>query len=168
MQPDAEILERLRRSGIRIDRQGQFIHEGQPVLHRGLREALFRWLDRQPDGRYVLRLDAQRFAYLDVDDTPLVVTSLRLAPAGPGEASASGEVGLVLSDGSEEGLDPSTLTVDGQGILRCWVRGGRLEARLSTSAAAVLADRISETPGGPTLSLAGTPWPLPRRRGSPP
>jgi hypothetical protein len=159
-EPDAELIARLRRSGIRIDREGQFIHEGESVRHEGLRQALFRWLDRLDDGRYVLRLDARRFAYLDVDDTPLVVRSLRV---GPGD-----RVGLVLSDGAEEALDPATLTIDDEGILRCWVRGGRLEARLSTSAAAALAERIIETDRGPALAPAsgGAPSLLPGRRGA--
>ncbi len=43
---DADWLEKLRQSGIRIDREGRFIHEGAPVTHEGLLGALFRWLDR--------------------------------------------------------------------------------------------------------------------------
>jgi hypothetical protein len=162
VQPDPELIERLRRSGIRIDREGQFIHEGEPVRHQGLREALFRWLDRLDDGRYVLRLDERRFAYIDVDDTPLVVRALRLAP--------DGAVSLQLSDGAEEPLDPTTLTVDAEGVLRCWVRGGRIEARLATSAAAVLAERITETSRGPALLWPGHSQPqlLARRQGSRP
>lgn len=174
MQPDPELIERLRRSGIRIDREGQFIHEGEPVRHEGLRQALFRWLDRldrdqrddnrdQRDSvRYVLRLDDKRFAYIDVDDTPLVVRALRVAP--------DGAVALQLSDGAEEPLDPTTLTIDAEGVLRCWVRGGRIEARLATSAAAVLAERITETSRGPALLWPGhaQPQPLARRRGSQP
>jgi len=168
MQPDPELIERLRRSGIRIDREGQFIHEGEPVRHQGLREALFRWLDRlddrdqRDDVRYVLRLDERRFAYIDVDDTPLVVRALRLAP--------DGAVSLQLSDGAEEPLDPTTLTVDAEGVLRCWVRGGRIEARLATSAAAVLAERITETSRGPAISWPGHAQPLllVRRQGSRP
>ncbi len=162
MQPDPELIERLRRSGIRIDREGQFIHEGEPVRHEGLRQALFRWLDRLDDGRYVLRLDERRFAYIDVDDTPLVVRALRLAP--------DGAVSMQLSDGAEEPLDPTTLTIDAEGVLRCWVRGGRIEARLATSAAAVLAERITETSQGPALLWPGHAQPqlLARRKGSRP
>ncbi|HXU81218.1 MAG TPA: hypothetical protein VN914_07460 [Polyangia bacterium] len=129
----AAFLERVRTSGIRIDREGRLWHQGQTVDHAGLRAALFRWLDRNPDGRYVFRLDAQRFANVEVVDTPLVARSARWQGEG---------VLLVLSDGSEERLDPGSLTIDGDGVLRCQVRGGRLEARLSTSAAAVLAERI--------------------------
>jgi hypothetical protein len=128
MEPSPELLEKLRRSGIRVDREGELIHEGEVIRHEGLRRALFRWLDRLDDGRYVLRLDERRFAYLDVEDTPLVVRALRVDGGGDGAGDAV--VSLQLSDGAEERLDPSTLTVDAHGILRCWVRGGRLEARL--------------------------------------
>jgi len=100
-----------------------------------LRAALFRWLDRNPDGKYVFRLDEKRFANVEVVDTPLVARSARW----------DGEVAwLGLSDGSEERLEVGTLTVDGEGVLRCLVRGGRLEARIATSAAVVLAERIQE------------------------
>jgi hypothetical protein len=138
----AAFVERLRRSGIRVDREGRFIHEGAEVTHEGLRRALFRWLDRlpPPDGRYVLRLDERRFAYLDVDDTPLVARAARVDPTGA--------VWLALSDGAEEPLDPSTLTVDAAGTLRAGVRGGRLEARLSSSALAAMADLLTQTAGG--------------------
>jgi hypothetical protein len=159
MTTDAETLERFRRSGIRIDREGRFIHEGHEVTHEGLRRALFRWLDRLDDGRTILRLDAERFAYVEVDDTPLVARSARLEPLDAGGA----RVALALSDGSEEPLDPATLTVDAAGVLRARVRGGRLEARLATSAAAALADGLSEEAGRPVLTLAGRRFPLPPR-----
>jgi hypothetical protein len=148
---DPEVIERLRRSGIRIDRDGEFQHEGEPVRHEGLRQALFRWLDRLPDGRYVLRLDAQRFAYVDVDDTPLVARSARF----DGE-----QVWLGLSDGSEEVLDPVTLSVDGLGAMRCRVRGGRLEARLSSSAAVVVGELIEGDLSRPILRLGGQAFPV--------
>jgi hypothetical protein len=153
--PDAELLERLRRSGIRIDREGRFVHEGAEVQHEGLRRALFRWLDAEPDGRVVLRLDARRFAYVDVDDTPLVARAARLE---------GGRVLLALSDGSEEPLEPTTLTVDEAGVLRARVRGGKLEARRGTSAVAALADLLSEEPPGhPALTVAGRRQPIARR-----
>jgi uncharacterized protein len=158
---DADWLEKIRRSGIRIDREGHFIHEGAQVTHEGLKRALFRWLDRlpPPDGRYVLRLDERRFAYLeDVEDTPLVARAARVDSAGA--------VRLALSDGSEEALDPATLTVDDAGVLRAWVRGGRLEARLASSATAVVGELISEDGGRPLLRLAGRSYALlPRSAG---
>jgi uncharacterized protein len=142
------LLERFRQSGLSIDREGQFWHEGEPVRHQGLRDALFRWLDRlpMPDGRHILRLDEKRFVYIDVADTPLVATSLRWVEQ---------EALLGLSDGSEERLDTDTLTVDGAGVLRCRVRDGRLEARLGNSAAATLGERIENGAAGPVLRVRG-------------
>ena len=151
---DPELLERLRRSGIRIDRDGEFQHEGEPVRHEGLRQALFRWLDRGDDGGVVLRLDAERFATVEVDDTPLVARSAR----------RDGErVTLGLSDGREELLDPSTLDLDDAGVMRCRVRGGRLEARLSSSAAVVVAELMEGDPARPLLRLDSRVFPVPRR-----
>jgi len=150
-------LEQIRRSEISIDRDGRFIHEGAEVAHEGLKRALFRWLDRlpPPDGRYVLRLDERRFAYLeDVADTPLVARGARIDDDG---------VRLALSDGSEETLDPETLTVDDAGVLRAWVRGGRLEARLATSAAVVLGELITEDGGRPLLRLGDRSYAILRR-----
>ena len=143
---DPALIERLRQSGIRIDREGEFQHEGAPVRHEGLRQALFRWLDRLPDGRVILRLDERRFAYVDVDDTPLVARGARVD---------GDRVLLTLSDGAEESLSPDTLTIDDAGVLRCTVRDGKLEARLSTAAAAAVADVIVDDGGTPALLLGG-------------
>jgi hypothetical protein len=129
----AAFLERVRRSGIRIDREGELWHEGEVIAHEGLRRTLFRWLDRLPDGRYVFRLDEARFAYVDVEDTPLVARAARWE---------DDHAILSLSDGTEEPLDPDTLTTDAAGLLRCQVHDARIEARLSTSATATLADRM--------------------------
>jgi uncharacterized protein len=151
----AALLERFRQSGISVDREGQLWHEGEPVRHEGLRRAFFRWLDRlpPPDGRHILRLDDKRYVYLEVADTPLVATSLRW----------SGETALLgLTDGSEEPLDPATLTVDERGTLRCAVRQGRLRARLATSAAAALGERIEEGAAGPVLRIGGRAFAIAR------
>ena len=156
-QDQAAFIERVRRSGIKVDRQGRFWHQGGEVEHVGLRQALFRWLDRlpPPDGRYVLRLDAERFAYLEVEDTPLVATSLRFDDGG--------RALLGLQDGLEEPLDPTTLTVDADGILRCQVRATQIEVRLDTSAAATLADKIEGPPDARVLRLGTTLIPIRQR-----
>lgn len=157
--PDAKdedasaFLERVRRSGITVDRNGRFIHEGEEVRHEGLRRALFRWLDRlpPPDGRYILRLDAERFAYLTVEDTPLVATSAR---------REGKTVWLGLTDGSEAPLDPRTLTLDQAGVLRCRVRQGRIEARLGPAATSLLSEHIESGPQGLHLRLEDAIFPL--------
>src|SRR2546429_8465881 len=101
MEPTPEKIEKLRQSGIRVDREGELVHEGEVIRHDGLRRALFRWMDRLDDGRYILRLDQRRFAYVDVEDTPLVVRAARVD-------DDRGGVTLQLSDGAEERLGPGT------------------------------------------------------------
>ncbi|MCG5055058.1 MAG: DUF1285 domain-containing protein [Myxococcales bacterium] len=153
-------LERLRQSGLRIDAEGRFWHEGALVEHEGTRRAFSRWLDRlaEPDGRYILRLDETRYAYVDVDDTPLVVRTLRWIEPDPRPL-------LSLSDGTEERLDPASLTFDDGGVLRTWVRAGRLEARLSTAATSALAAVIDMHGDEPVLRLPGQArHPLRRRQ----
>lgn len=147
---EAEI-ERLRRSGIRLDAEGRFHHEGEVIRHAGLVAALWRWLDRNPDGRYVLRLDPARFVYLDVDDAPHLARSLRLE---------DGRAILLLADGTEEPLDPRTIRFGPAGTAYCRVRAGRLDARLAPSALAALADRITERDGCAWLDLDGGPYSL--------
>ena len=134
---DAE-LERLRRSGITLDSGGRFIHEGEEVRHPGLRAALWRWLDQEPDGRFVLRLDDHRFVYLDVEDAPHVVTSLRFE---------GGRALGRLADGSEEPIDLGTVRLGEGGVAYCRVKGGRFAARLSSGAWAALADHIVDDGG---------------------
>jgi uncharacterized protein len=153
----AALIEKLRRSGIRIDREGRFVHEGAEVTHQGFRQALHRWLDRlpPPDGRHVLRLDERRYAYVDVDDTPLVARAARIDEAGI--------AWLALSDGADEPLDPATLTVDAAGVLRASVRGGRLEARLASSAVAALADAFTTVAGRPAWRGSEPPTPVRER-----
>lgn len=149
----AATLELTRTSGIRIDKQGLLWHDGERVAHEGFRRALYKWLDRlpAPDGRYIIRLDDTRYAFLTVEDTPLVVKTLRY------DAAPTDEFIVSLSDGTEQPLDTSTLTIDKEGALRAWVRDGKLEARLNTAAAAALAPYLQETPQGWQLASPGRP-----------
>lgn len=149
MQLTDEQIEKLRQSGIRLDTDGRFWHEGQEVTHAGLRAALWRWLDRSPDGRWVLRLDERRFVYLDVDDAPFVVRSARW----------EGDRARVrLSDDSEEELAYETLHLRNNGEPYCVVKG-RFPARVATAAWNALGARIDE--GG--LRAAGRRFPIATR-----
>ncbi|HET6612188.1 MAG TPA: hypothetical protein VFG83_09375 [Kofleriaceae bacterium] len=132
-----EMLERFRQTGIRLDREGRLWHEGAEIEHAGLRRAILRWLDhREGDGRPILRLDARRYAYIDVEDAPLLVTALRW----DGDRAT-----VTVNDGTEEPLAYATVTVQASdNALYCRVREGRIEARITTRAAQVLSRRIDE------------------------
>ena len=153
MQLSDEQIERLRQSGIRLDAEGRFWHEGAEVTHAGMRAAFYRWLDRNPppDDRWVLRLDDKRFVYLDVDDAPFVVRSLRWQDE---------RALLRLSDDTEEELAYKTLRISPSGAVYAEVKAGRFRARFSTSAWGTLGQRIVERDGEALLDAAGGPYAL--------
>lgn len=135
-----ELLEKFRRIGIRLDREGRFWHEGAEITHPGLRRALLRWLDVRPeDGRPILRLDETRYAYVDVDDAPLLVLSARWQ---------DGRAFVSLNDDTEEELDYASLRVGAGDAMYCQARAGALEARITTPAYYTLAENIEQTDTG--------------------
>lgn len=155
-------LERLRQSGVRLDAQGRFWHEGGEITHAGMRAAFYRWLDRNPDGRWVLRLDERRFVYLDVEDAPFVIRTIRWE----GDRAFA-----LLSDATEEELDCGSLRLRGE-VPYAQVKG-RFEARLSTAAWLALEPRLGGDEGGVVLDARGgpyviraaaDPWPTPGER----
>jgi hypothetical protein len=148
------MIERLRQTGIRLDREGRFWHEGAVVTHRGFQLALLRWLDRLDDGRPILRLDEKRYAYVDVDDAELLALSARW----DGDRAI-----IALNDETEEELACASLASAPDNALYCRVRGGRLTARITTPAYYVLAERIVETPEGFALRAAGALHPIASR-----
>ena len=146
---DEQLLETLRQSGLRLDREARWWHEGERVSHPRLAAALHRWLDQREDGRYIVRLDAQRYAYVEVEDVPYLVRSIAI------ESTAAEEVELraSLSDGSEEILEATSLRVGAHDALYCAVKGGRFPARLSRAAQLQLAPLLAESEGGVVLVL---------------
>jgi hypothetical protein len=146
-----EQIEAFRSIGLSIDRAGRIWHQGAEVTHPRLRQALLRWLDVRDDGRDIVKLDDTRYAYVDVEDAHLRAVSARWD---------GDRVLLVLDDGSEEALDPATLTLGGGDAMYCKVRGGRLRARLSTAAQASVSERVVEHDGGFALEANGKRWPI--------
>jgi len=144
-----EQIERFRRTGIRLDREGRFWHEGATVGHEGLHRALLRWLDVLPDGRPILRLDERRYAYVDVDDAFLLGVSVEWR---------NDRAFVHLNDGSTEELAYDTLETGPDDALYCLARDGRLRARLTTSAYYSLAEKISSKGDGFVLEAAGTEY----------
>lgn len=154
-----EVLERLRRIGLRIDAAGRLWHQGDEVTHAGLRRALLRWLDVRADGQPIIKLDDVRYAYVDVDDTPLRITALRW----------DGELPIAhVDDDTAAPLDLATLVVDADDRLRARVRDGRVAARLTSAAQQVLLERADERAGVYGVVAAGRFWPLTAAPPSPP
>ena len=105
---------RSRESTIRLDGEGRFFHENLLVEHRKLAQAMHTWISRHPDdGRYILT-NGYDWTYFTVDDAPFTVRSLRIEPS---------RVLLVLSDGTEEPLEPGAARVGKDGALYVRVKG---------------------------------------------
>jgi hypothetical protein len=138
---DGDVLELLRsRSGLAIDADGRFLHRGEPITHARTLEALWRSLTRGPDGRYLVRIGRES-AYVEIADAPYTVRGVLEAPDGATPA-------LLLSDGSREPLDPATLAIGADGVLRCSVKGGGHAARFGRSAQVALGLALEESPPG--------------------
>jgi hypothetical protein len=146
-----EQIEKMRAIGLRLDRAGRFWHDGSEVTHARLRQALLRWLDVRDDGKDIVRLDEQRYAYVDVDDTHLRATSARW----------DGDRCFVLwDDGAEEELAYAHLAERPDHALATRARGGRLRAKIAGAAHQTVTERVESTPGGFVLRAAGGPWPI--------
>ena len=146
-----DVLERLRRIGLRIDATGRLWHQGDEVTHAGLRRALLRWLDVRADGQPIIKLDDVRYAYVDVDDTPLRITAVRWDGDRPIAH---------VDDDTAAPLDLPTLVVDADDRLRARVRDGRVAARLTSAAQQVLLERADVEGDAHGVRAAGRFWPL--------
>jgi uncharacterized protein len=116
-----------RESTLVLDREGRFWHDGARVEHPALERALRSWIDRHPDnGRFILT-NGYDWCYFDVEDAPFSVQSIRVEDEGD-------RVMAILSDDTEEPLDPSTLCIGRGDAVYAKVKRGRFEARFSRHA----------------------------------
>jgi len=147
---DPAALLARRESAIALDRDGRFLHEGAPIAHPGIVRAFRRWLAVGPGGRTVLRASEREWCFVTVEDAAIWVES-----AAPGADC----VELSLWDGTHETLDPQTLALDRDGVLRCTVRG--LPARFTRHAQLALGALLEPTAdGGYELPIGGSRFPV--------
>jgi len=121
-----------RESSIFLDREGKFFHDGERVDHPALEEALHRWIAKHPDdGKYILT-NGYDWCYFRVEDTAYVVRAIRIEDEGL-------RATLLLSDGTEEPLDPRALFLGADDVVYTGVKQGAFEARFSRHAQTSLA-----------------------------
>lgn len=130
-----------------INREGEWLHEGEEITHPGILANLRGNLRRDEAG-YFVQTGPIRIP-VEVADTPFLVT--RVEPHGQ-------TLRLTLNDGTEEPLDPATLRFTSGEVPYCRVRGGRFEARLSRAAAYQLGQLVEydERTGRAVLRVGGT------------
>jgi hypothetical protein len=147
---------RSRESGIRLDAEGRFFHAEEPFEHAGMARAFATWISRHPDdGRYILT-NGYDWSYFEVEDVPFFVERVVAADDGPR---------LVLSDGSEEPLDATTLALGEGERLYVTVKHGAFDARFRQAAQIALAPWLEADPdGSPALVIGGARYrPAPYR-----
>ena len=130
-----------------VNREGEWLHEGQEITHPGILANLMRNLRRDAAG-YFIQAGPVRVP-VEVADVPFVV--VRVEPHGTA-------LRLTINDGIQEALDPSTLRLTAAGIPYCRIKGGQFEARLSRAAAYQLGQLIDydEATGAAVLKVGGT------------
>ena len=149
MQLTPEQIETMRAIGLRLDRSGTFWQGAGPVTHMRLRQALLRWLDVRDDGRDIVRIDANRYAYVDVEDAHLRARSARW----------NGDRCFVLWDDDQETeLDYGSLRQAGDHALYATVR--RLRGRIASPAYQAIAEHVVAAGDAFVLEAAGRTWPI--------
>jgi hypothetical protein len=145
----------LRPFGLRLHHDGRWTHEGEPIRNRRLREHFDRSVRYLPaERKYVVTLRHFR-GEIEVEEAAFFVRSFD---------AATGRI--TLSDGSEEPLDPASLSLSPRdGALLCRVKRTLapegLLARFAHGAHAALLQAVEEENGSLVLRLAGRAAPLP-------
>jgi len=138
-------------SGLCLDRELRWLHDGAPIAHPRIVELFNESLVPTDDGRFQLQV-GKDWAYVTVEDAAYRVTALD---------ATDRQVFLRLSDKTGEALDPSTLTLEADGVLSARVKGGRAKARFSRQAQVALGALLEESEEGVALRLAAGPVRLP-------
>ncbi|HEX4341696.1 MAG TPA: hypothetical protein VH062_37560 [Polyangiaceae bacterium] len=137
---------RSRESRIVLDELGRFWNGPVPIDHEAMATAFASWITIHPDdGRFIMT-NGYDWTYFTVKDAPFLVRHV--------ETTGRGTV-LRLFDGSEESLDPSSVTVSEDGILYTRVKDGRFEARLAPAAQKEMVDVLDEGPDGAAVVRIG-------------
>ena len=128
-----------------LDRELNWIHDGERITHPKIIEAFNQGLVPTDDGRFQLRL-GNDWAYVTVEGAAYRVNAID---------TDDSRVYLRLSDRTGEALDTSTLRLGDDGVLTARVKGGRAEARFSRDAQFALGQLL--VPEGAGLGSAAAP-----------
>ncbi|MFL5362442.1 MAG: hypothetical protein ACJ78U_15890, partial [Myxococcales bacterium] len=105
---DEELLRKLRESsGLRLDREGRFFHQGTPVEHARTVATLHAGLHRAEDGRWATRI-GRDWAYVDVEDAGRFVRRIE---------TAEDRLRAQLATGEWVEIDPATLAAGAEDAL---------------------------------------------------
>ncbi|HNY66987.1 MAG TPA: DUF1285 domain-containing protein [Deltaproteobacteria bacterium] len=130
---------------ISIDKDGKWFYQGREIVNPLVLEYFCNALEKDEHGRYRIVLE-QEMCYLEVEDTPFVVASVRGEP----------ETGLavLLNTGSLHDLDPATLCIGDGNVMYCTVLND-MKVRFSRAAYYILALMMEEDERGDIVLRTG-------------
>lgn len=130
---------------IRIDKEGKWYYQDNEIVNPLVLDFFCKALERDEEGRYLLVLERE-ICYLNVDDTPFVVASLR------GEPDTG--LSVLLNTGSLYELDPETLSIGDHNVMYCTIPCG-IKVRFSRAAYYMLANIMEEDENGNIILKTG-------------
>jgi len=129
--------------GIFIDREGDWYYRESPMQRADIVSHLCQHLRREDSsGLYIIQMGKQR-CYLEVEDTPLVVTSVLHQKEKEEEDKAELSLSIKHLE-TNQPLNPKTLWVGRENVLYCKVMEDTIPARFLRPAYYQLAEFIHE------------------------
>ncbi len=141
---------------ISVDKEGRMWHLGAEMIHKGINRLLSDHVELDEKGRYIINFRGQR-CFVEVEDTFFVIARLDYFP--PDRESPEKYV-ITLNDGTQEELDPSTLTIGPENVIYARVKSGRFPARFLRPAYYQLTGHVVEKEGGFVLPYRGKDYAL--------
>lgn len=139
-------------SGITLDREQRWWHDGEPVEHPNIIEAFNRGLRVTDDGRYKIEF-GNDWCFVEVQGAAFKVVVIDV---GEGD-----RLSVRLSDRTAEWLNVDSLAVDADGVLTCAVKGGKARARFSREAQFGIGEHLVRDAQGTRLVVGANSWPVP-------
>ncbi len=134
---------------LRVDVNGDWFDDDVQVTHAGILANLRGNLRHDAAGYFI---QTRVRIPVEVEDMPWVVVRIERR----GDA-----LHVLLNDGTDEQVDPSTLRIGRDNVPYCAVKEGRFEARLSRAAAFQLL-ALTEPEGGDAVRVGGRTYALRR------
>ncbi len=139
-------------SGISLDREQRWWHDGERVEHPNIIEAFNKGLKVQDDGRYKLEF-GNDWCFVEVQGSAYRALVL--------DEAEGGRLSIRLSDRTAEWLDVASLALDAEGVMTAAVKGGKARARFSREVQFALGERVVQEGGALKLKVEGQMVPLP-------
>lgn len=125
---------------------GRWYSDDEPINNTRIAKLFSKCLCQHEDGRWQIAMADER-AFVDIEDTPWVVTGVSSTPDGGWT--------LHLNDESDESLDPQTLISGAEHVLYAAVKSGRYRARFLRPAYYQLAAAFQDDGGRIVLPSRG-------------